>query len=195
MIYYKEELLQDTENLVFFDIDGTLSSTNEWQLLMDSPKYKSFKESFHQNWKTIKMVDFRLLNHTSIALFANLLHQTNSKAVCVSSWNTRGCMVCPDLYFKQLQEAFQSIYQHFPDNWLLGFSGSGGGDRTTHSIIPFINETGFKGKYISIDDGGFEYKDQSSVVIVNSRNGFEHYNYKEALELFDINEEFKLFKN
>ena len=44
MIYYKKNILKEIKNIVFFDIDGTLSSTNEWQLLMDNPKYKSFKE-------------------------------------------------------------------------------------------------------------------------------------------------------
>lgn len=122
MIYYKEELLQDTENLVFFDIDATLSSSNEWQLLIKNPKYKAFKESFYKEWETIKFVYFKNLNHTSIALFANLLRQTNSKAFCISSWNTKGHNISPNLYIQQLQEAFQSIYEYFPDNWLLGYS-------------------------------------------------------------------------
>lgn len=121
MIYYKKNILKETQNIVFFDIDGTLSSTNEWQLLMDNPKYKFFKESFYQQWKTIKLVDFRNLNHISVALFANLLRQSNSKAVCISSWNVRGSGICPDLYFQQLKESFESIYQYFPENWLLGY--------------------------------------------------------------------------
>ncbi len=193
MIYYKKNILKETQNIVFFDIDGTLSSTNEWQLLMDNPKYKSFKESFYQQWKTIKLVDFRNLNHISVALFANLLRQSNSKAVCISSWNVRGSGICPDLYFQQLKESFESIYQYFPENWLLGYS-SGEVDRNVSAIKPFLEKTNFKGKHIAIDDGGFQYLDQSLTVIVKSRNGFDHQDYEKALKLFNINEKVKLFR-
>lgn len=194
MIYYKEEILQDTENLVFFDIDGTLSSSNEWQLLMKNPKYKAFKESFYKEWETIKFIDFKNLNHTSIALFANLLRQTNSKAVCISSWNIKGHNISPNLYIQQLQEAFQSIYEYFPDNWLLGYS-YGEIDRNISAIQPFIEKTHFDGKYITLDDGGFQYLDQSLTVIVNSRNGFNHQDYEKALKLFNIKEEVKLLRD
>ena len=192
MMYFDEHKLASTENIIFFDIDGTFSSSNEVLLYRDNQKYIEFKQSYYQNWETIKLVDYQFVNHTCIALFANLLRQTNSKAVCVSSWNMKGRNK-PELYLKQLEEAFQAIYSDFPNDWFLGFSGSGGGDRTTYSINPFLEETGFKGKYIAIDDGGFEYADQSYVVQVISRNGFNHNDYQKALQLFGINEDVTFF--
>ena len=142
MIYYKKNILKETQNIVFFDIDGTFSSSIESLLHINNEKYMKFKCSYYQDWKTIKLVDFKFLNHSSIALFANFLRQTNSKAVCISSWNIRGMMYKDsELYMKELQESFESICSYFPNSWLLGFSGGGGGDRFVNSIIPFIKKT------------------------------------------------------
>lgn len=189
MIYYKEEILKETQNIVFFDIDQTLSSSTDFHYTFDEDKLQNYKKSlYNKQWKTIKLFDFQCLNQTSLALFACFLRQTNSKAVCVSSWNTTRPEIA-HLYFKELKESFEVFSSLFPDNWLLGFSGCGGGDRHTHSIIPFLKETNFKEKYIAIDDSGISYKDHSYCVIVDGKTAFHCKEYLEGLKLFGLEEE------
>ena len=189
MIYYKKNILKETQNIVFFDIDQTLSSSIDFHYTFDEDKLQNYKKSlYNKEWKTISLFEFQNLNQTSLALFACFLKQTNSKAVCVSSWNTTNSEIA-DLYFKELKESFESISSLFADNWLLGFSGGGGGDRHTFSIVPFLEETNFKGKYIAIDDGGICYTDKSYCVIVNGQTAFHCKEYLEGLKLFGLKEE------
>lgn len=184
-----KHLLSKTENIVFFDIDSTLTSTTEHFTLLEQPSYEArIKSMYQKKWKTISYWDYLELSHASIALFAAFLRQTGAGAVCISSWNTDRYN---GLFIKELQEAFETISE-FPDDWFLGYVGCTGGDRWSHSIKPFIKETGFTGKFVALDDGGFEYSDKDNVVIVNGQLGFNIIDYKKALSILSIDEKIKL---
>ena len=182
MIYFDKNILVNTDKIVFFDIDQTLSSMNEFFAMQQSKSYDSKKRNlYNEKWNKIKKFDFVHLSILSVNLFASLLEQHNAKAVCVSSWNIKGYNN-PEEYLNQLKTAFESLSGEFPKDWLLGFSGASGGDRHLYSVTPFLEETNFKGKYISIDDGAFEYSDQSYTVQVNGQHGFSRENFMEASE-------------
>jgi hypothetical protein len=187
MIYYNSVILKKTDKIIFFDIDSTLTSSFERHFACNNENYLNFKKSQHKGWKSIKMVDFKELSYTAVGLFANLLKQTNAKAVCVSSWNINNFKSeSNEEYLSELKEAFETISSEFPEDWLLGFSGAGGGDRHIYSVLPFIEETQFTGLYSAIDDGAFEYSDQSYTVQVNGRNALTYEDYIKVLEIFKM---------
>jgi hypothetical protein len=178
-------LMKETERIVFFDIDSTLTSSVDHYTLVNQPSYMAYKKSiFNQNWKTIGLYDFMELSQSSIALFACFLRQTGAKAVCISSWNTERYN---GIFLKELKEAFEAV-SDFPENWFLGCAGGSGGDRYTYTIIPFLSETEFNGDYIAIDDGAFEYKEQKRTIGVDGKIGFNIHDYEKGLALFDIKE-------
>ena len=191
-----EALLKDTQRIVFFDIDSTLTSvidhhTLNYQMANQLHKRESYDE---YNWKTIKFADYIELSSSCLALFANFLRQTGAKAVCISSWNTDRH---DGIFLKELQEAFESISE-FPNDWLLGFTGCCGGDRWKYTIEPFLKEYDFTGAYLAIDDRVIEYSNTSRAVQVDPRSGFSFREYEECLKLFGISEglsyEYPLFK-
>jgi hypothetical protein len=174
-------LFAQTQRVIFFDIDATLTNAVDHSSLLDHPTQEAFKQQlFDESWKTIMFADFRELHPSSLALFACLLRQTGAKAVCISSWNTDDVG-----YVAELKAAFER-FADFPDGWLLGYSGGCGGQRDITAIKPFMEETGFDGEYIALDDGAFEYLDQSRAIIVDGRLGFTIYDYQKALALFSI---------
>jgi hypothetical protein len=181
-----EHLLEDTQRIIFFDIDSTLTSVIDHHTLAYQTANQLHKRETHEsyNWKTIRFPDYVELSSSCLALFANFLRQTGAKAVCISSWNT---MRCDGVYLKELQEAFESISE-FPSDWLLGFTGCGGGDRWEYTIKPFLEEYDFTGSYVAIDDRASEYSNQSKAVSVDPRTGFSYREYEACLSLFGIKE-------
>jgi hypothetical protein len=183
-IYINKRILPKTKKIIFFDIDSTLSTSTDHHFFGRMKNYQDYKKSIYQDWETIRFYDFQSLSHSCIALFAGLLAQTGAKAVCVSSWNRSSKA---ELYVKELQQAFETMGE-FPEDWLLGFSGCGGGDRYEHSMLPLIKEIKFKGEYVALDDGGFEYSNQENVIIVDGRLGFNFYDYEKALKVLKVDE-------
>ena len=176
-------LFAQTQRIIFFDIDATLTSSIDNLVLHDQPIQDAFKRQlFDENWKTISFTDFRELDPSSLALFSRLLRQTGAKAVCISSWNTDD-----NRYLSELKSAFEAFVV-FPDDWLLGCTGGGGGQRDHHAIKPFVLKSGFQGEYIALDDGAHHYIDQSRAIKVDGSLGFTIYDYKKALGLFGITE-------
>ena len=157
---------------------------NEIFAMRQSKSYDTEKRNlYNKKWNKIKQFDFIHLSVLSVNLFASFLNQYNAKAVCVSSWNIKG-HDDPEEYLNQLKTAFESLSEEFPKEWLLGFSGGSGGDRHNYSILPFIEKTNFQGKYIAIDDGAFEYSDQSYTIQVNGQHGFSREDFIKASENF-----------
>lgn len=183
--FVKLELMNNAENIVFFDIDGTLTSSTDHFILKHQKSTKELTHKLYKNWKTIGLYDYSELTHSCIALFSLFLRQTNSKAICISSWNNNEN---PELYIKELTEAFEGI-SDFPQDWLLGFIGGSGGDRFSTDINPFIKNLNIKKPYVILDDGGFTYSKKENVVIVDGRLGFNIYDYEKALNILKIKEE------
>ncbi|MCF2901142.1 hypothetical protein L1267_12145 [Pseudoalteromonas sp. OFAV1] len=185
-IKFHSHLLDTTERIVFFDIDSTLTSAVDHHILNYQPAYRASKQAVYDRhqWKTIKFGDYIELSSSCLALFANFLAQTGARAVCVSSWN---CVRHDGIYLQELQQAFETISE-FPKDWLLGFSGVGGGDRWKWSITPFLLETGFKGDLIAIDDKACDYSNQNIAIKVDSLIGFSYREYEKGLSRFGIDE-------
>lgn len=183
--YVKKINLDNMQNIVFFDIDSTLSSSVDHCVLKEQHQDIKITKNLYQNWETISYYNYAELSHSSVALFAYFLKQTNSKAVCISSWNKHQKA---ELFIKELSEAFETI-SDFPDDWLLGISGLCGGDRWKHSIEPFIKEHNVQVPFVALDDAGWNYSDQSKAVLVDGRLGFNIIDYMKALKILNLKEE------
>jgi hypothetical protein len=180
--YARSINLDNMQNIVFFDIDATLTSTIDHYILKSQEKNEKIVKSLYKDWETITYHDYAELTHSCIALFASFLKQTNSKAVCISAWNYSPE---PELYTKELSEAFEGI-SDFPQDWLLGYAGGGGGDRWRSAIKPFLDKYNFGVPHVALDDGGFEYSNQDNVVIIDGKLGFNYYDYLKALKILNL---------
>lgn len=185
MFYKPNSLTDSTDNIIFFDIDGTLSSNSDFFVLKQEQSHIDFcKYLFSQyDFKTIKYFEFETLSHSSIALFAKLLTVTNSKAVCLSSWiNSKE----PELFIKELSICFNLIAD-FPKDFLIGFTSGGGGDRHNLDILPFLDKYNISLPWIAIDDGFHQYINCYRTVNVVSNDAFILKDFNKALSLLNVN--------
>lgn len=185
MNYYLNEKIniKNVEKIIFFDIDQTLTSVvNFCTLSLNENHNNLIKDKYYNKFKTLKLCDIGTLERPSVALFAELLKTTNSKAFCIASWSN---VQQGKLNINEIMSLF-SDFADFPDDWLIGCSFSSCLDRYSTYILPIIEKINFEGKFAVIDDGGFNYIENKNTVIVDGRLGFTIYDFFKVLDILEI---------
>lgn len=171
----------DIENLVFFDIDQTLSDSISHCFTNVDDILALKQELKNDGFKRVKAIDVLYLSKTSLQLFAELLKVKGTKAICISSW----AMVKEGYVIDEIDTLFNR-YADFPDNWLVGLLGGGGGDRVVDYVLPFVEKHNFKGNFVVIDDGGGRYSRQDIVVNVDGRLSYNIYDFVRTCDILNI---------
>ncbi len=171
--------LHKIKNIVFFDIDQTLSDSIR-HCMISEQRYYAFLEKFKlHGYKHINPADAIYLNQTSVELLAELMKIDGTYAICISSWGGKGDAIA------EITHYFGN-YADFPDGWLIGSSSGLGGDRYTKFVAPFLKEEKFKGRSVIIDDGAHAYANNPISITVDGRIGFSIYDFVQALDILNI---------
>jgi hypothetical protein len=189
--YNLEDLLKE-ESLVFFDIDSTLGSRASHESYKKDESYKIEKRAQMEKIKKdlnvhfFSFADFVALDIQCLAMFQKLLKDTNSKAVCVSSWVVsleRRTKKCPN-EVKLLNAVFKATYE----NWEEGLVVAGihmGGDRG-EQLNDLLEEQPLTKKNVLVDDSVGHYPETERTVKVNGITGFDYSCYEDAVNKLKI---------
>ena len=184
---YTIEDLQNENKIIYFDIDNTLGSRTGSDGYKDSEKFNKRKlKELNFFLKTNNLSPFDFSDFTSpeihcLGMFMKLLKETNSKAICVSSWCITLQTRCTDDIdaIKLLDLIFKHVFEDWEEGLIVGLN-SFSGDRADEAIN-FTKQHGLTNNYLVVDDAvGISYKETDKTINVDGILGFTYYNYKEA---------------
>lgn len=177
------------KNIVFFDIDCTLSSAIDEEIRNQSDEdciiYAEKLGFIQENFLLFNAFDVAVPQKSSLDLFAYFLKITNSKAICISSWaSVSNGQKCID----EIENIFSLISSEFEKDWLVGLTNGCGGDRWASYIKPFTEDIHPTCNHVAFDDGAHEYSNTETTIHVDSMLGLNIYDFINGLRVLGYNE-------
>jgi hypothetical protein len=170
---------QKESKLVYFDIDETLGSFTAFfdnadnNAFYDEKEKEMFALEKKYNLRSIGIKNYTSPKPECLALLLKLLKETNSKAVCVSSWSVKLRIVANKQMnpVNVLDIIFKSIYPDWEFGYIVALNNVGG-ERAAR-IASMTKEHDLTDNYILIDDAvGFYYPADNHTVPVNGNLGY-----------------------
>lgn len=181
---YLKSSLDDVENLVFFDIDQTLSTSITHAFYSVDKIIAYDQELKSRGIKRAKAIDAIYLNEVSLLLFSELMKVKGTKAICISSWVATSKK---DEIIDEITSLFND-HADFPKDWLIGFVSGGSGDRMTNAVLPFMEKYNYKKNFVVIDDSADRFSMREKTVRVDGRISFQIYDFVKACDILGISE-------
>ena len=186
---YTIEDLKKEENIIYFDIDGTLGSGDAHRGYKKDESYRNKKKEELEELKKrigikfFSFPDFISPDKYCLELFQKFLKEHNAKAFCISSWAVSLKLRSNNALHKKeinpvdlLNEVFKSTYKDWDFNNVVGgkhFSNRG------QEVKEFIEKYELKSNAAILDDSaGRGYPENELTISVDGRKGFTEKEYK-----------------